>query len=149
MMKDLYQPVFWCGFALSLSALYYSSEQAAKEANTPTRKPVLMRISFDEFKDRNVQLGTSQAQPVENKEESSELPTPRVDPAGVNIDLGASEDPFLPNAPNVETHDDLAGPSTPVGPVTTPPSTPTSTPPSAPTSNSSFLSAARKALEAP
>ncbi len=138
MMKDLYQPVFWCGFALSLSALYYSSEQAAKEANSPTRKPVLMRISFDEFKDRNVQLGTSQAQPAENKEESAEQPASTVDSVGVNIDLGQSEDPFLSSTPSVEPHDIPTGPSTPA-----------TKPTSAPTSNSSFLSAARKALEAP
>ena len=47
-MKDLYKPVFWCGFALSLSALYFSSEQAASGSDGEPRKPVLMQISIGE-----------------------------------------------------------------------------------------------------
>ncbi len=131
MMKDLYQPVFWCGFALSLSALYYSSEQVAKEASTPVRKPVLMRISFDESKERDVHLGAPESHPAPSIEE--QLPPVPIEekPVGVSIDLGASEDPFLSQRPSTE-----------------PPLTPVETAP-APEPTSSFLSAARKALAAP
>lgn len=45
-MKDLYKPVFWCGFALSLSALYASSERFASGTELTLRKPVLMQINI-------------------------------------------------------------------------------------------------------
>ena len=47
-MKDLYKPVFWCGFALSLSALYASAEKLAADAVGTSQKPVLMQISVGE-----------------------------------------------------------------------------------------------------
>lgn len=45
-MKELYKPVFWSGFALSLAALYFSSEQAASSGVNAGHPPVLMQISI-------------------------------------------------------------------------------------------------------
>lgn len=45
-MKELYKPVFWCGFALSLSALYASSEDFQKNPDGHPRQPVLLQISI-------------------------------------------------------------------------------------------------------
>ncbi|TWT55852.1 hypothetical protein KOR42_26630 [Thalassoglobus neptunius] len=42
-MKTLYLPVFWCGFSLSVSALYLSSEKLSL-GQDGTRPPVLMQI---------------------------------------------------------------------------------------------------------
>lgn len=55
-MKELYKPVFWCGFALSLSALYASSERFASGSDEPgtIRKPVLLQISFGQATNETV-----------------------------------------------------------------------------------------------
>ncbi|MEW4487774.1 hypothetical protein AB1L42_06805 [Thalassoglobus sp. JC818] len=42
-MKTLYLPVFWCGFSLSVSALYLSSEKLSL-GQDGGRPPVLMQI---------------------------------------------------------------------------------------------------------
>lgn len=44
-MKTLYLPVFWCGFTLSISALYFSSDRFHVVTGEGTdRAPVLMQI---------------------------------------------------------------------------------------------------------
>lgn len=50
-MKDLYKPVFWCGFSLSMAALYLSSDRSGSVPTTERpRQPILMQISFGEEK---------------------------------------------------------------------------------------------------
>ena len=76
-MKDLYQPVFWCGFALSLSALYATAEKMAVSQEESGQKPVLMQIQIGESSQGEVSLG----KPVDLQEEGEELPPPPEQPS--------------------------------------------------------------------
>ncbi len=75
-MKDLYQPVFWCGFALSLSALYASAEKLASGSESAAQKPVLMQISIGEPVQGDVNLGPQEDIQEAEKDDlsSSEFP---------------------------------------------------------------------------
>ncbi len=76
-MKDLYQPVFWCGFALSLSALYASAEKLASGSESSIQKPVLMQISIGEPVQGEVNLGPQEEVPGYGKDSqpSTQLPS--------------------------------------------------------------------------
>ena len=72
-MKELYKPVFWSGFALSLAALYFSSEQAASSGSNAGHPPVLMQISIGDpvMGDSNAGLPVDGEGPFRDVEQTS------------------------------------------------------------------------------
>ena len=86
-MKELYKPVFWCGFALSLSALYASSERVTADEEPSIRKPVLMQIKIGQATNEAVDSHTVERNQMIAGE--SILPPPDVseEPMPIEIDL--------------------------------------------------------------
>lgn len=86
-MKELYKPVFWCGFALSLSALYASSERAISGEVSEPQKPILMNINIGQATEEKVDSGVVERSQMIAGESILTAPVVSEEPVPIEIDL--------------------------------------------------------------
>lgn len=98
-MKELYKPVFWCGFALSLSALYASSERVTADEESAIRKPVLMQINIGQAINETVDSNVIERNQMIAGSPILTAPEVSEDPVPIEVDVQPSE----PQTPETST----------------------------------------------